>query len=65
MLLVLIGLAAGFFSALFGARRDVYAVRWENTRSGKAGWMPAVTGGWRKGAKPEDQRFLPLTSLSL
>ena len=51
-----------FFGALFGARRDVYAVRWENTRSGKAGWMPAVAGGWRKGARPEDQRYLPLTA---
>ena len=38
-----------FFGALFGARRDVYAVRWENTRTGDAGWMPAVAGGWRKG----------------
>ena len=50
-----------FYAALFGARRDVYAIRWENTRSGKSGWMPAVEGGWRKGARPEDQRYLPLT----
>ena len=33
----------------FRARTDVYAVRWENTRTGAAGWMPAVAGGWRKG----------------
>jgi hypothetical protein len=51
-----------FFSALFGARPDVYAVPWENTRAGKAGWMPAVAGGWRKGARTEDQRYLPLTA---
>ena len=38
-----------FFHALFAARRDVYATRWENTRSGRSGWMPAVRGGWRKG----------------
>jgi len=51
-----------FFAGLFGARSDVYAVRWENVRSGKSGWMPAVEGGWRKGARPEEQRYLPLTA---
>ncbi len=50
-----------FYAALFAARRDVYAVRWENARSGKSGWMPAVEGGWRKGNKPTDHRYLPLT----
>lgn len=50
------------YAALFGARRDVYAVRWENARFGKSGWVPAVAGGWRKGSKAEDQRYLPLTS---
>ena len=39
-----------FFARLFAARPDVYAVRWENRRSGKSGWMPAARGGWRKGA---------------
>ena len=28
-----------FYAALFGARRDVYAVRWESTRRGTSGWM--------------------------
>jgi len=51
-----------FYAALFGARTDVYAVRWENARYGKSGWVPAVKGGWRKGAKPSEQRYLPLTS---
>lgn len=50
-----------FYAAPFAARRDVYAVRWENARHGKSGWMPAVEGGWRKGSKPADQRPLPLT----
>lgn len=50
-----------FYAALFGARKDVYAVRWENARSGKSGWMPAVQGGWRKGSTAADQRYLPLT----
>ena len=51
----------GFFAALFGARTDVYAVRWENRRSGRAGWMPAVRGGWRRGVPAEQREYLPLT----
>ncbi len=50
-----------FYGALFGARRDVYAVRWDNARTGKSGWMPAVEGGWRKGRPASDIRHLPLT----
>lgn len=50
-----------FYAVLFGARRDVYAIRWENARVGKSGWMPAVAGGWRKGSKATEQRYLPLT----
>jgi hypothetical protein len=37
-----------FYAALFGARRDVYAVRWENARSGRSGVNGQVavpTGG--------------------
>src|SRR6478672_10103873 len=51
----------GFFAALFGARTDVYAVRWENRGSGRAGWMPAVRGGWRRGVPAEQREYLPLT----
>ncbi|MBB5786048.1 TOTE conflict system archaeo-eukaryotic primase domain-containing protein [Jiangella mangrovi] len=50
-----------FYATLFGARRDVYAVRWENARTGQAGWMPAVEGGWRKGRPASDIRYLSLT----
>jgi hypothetical protein len=50
-----------FFRALFAARTDVYAIRWENARSGKSGWMPAVRGGWRKGIPAADREYLPLT----
>lgn len=50
-----------FFAALFGARTDVYAVRWENRGSGKAGWMPAVRGGWRRGVPAAQREYLPLT----
>ena len=50
-----------FFRALFAARTDVYAIRWENARSGSAGWMPAVRGGWRKGVPAADREYLPLS----
>lgn len=50
-----------FFGQLFAARTDIYAVRWENARTGKAGWLPAVRGGWRKSARHEDRDYLPLT----
>ena len=50
------------FGALFAARTDVYAIRWENARTGqKAGWLPAVRGGWRKGVPHADRDYLPLT----
>ena len=45
--------------SLFGARSDVFAVRWENTATGKSGWSPAVRGGWTNRAKTKD--YLPLT----
>ena len=43
---------------LFRGREDVYAVRWENARTGKSGYVPAVAGGWsRHGPKA----YLPLS----
>ena len=51
-----------FYAALFGARRDMYAIRWENARRGKSGWVPAVEGGWRKARNASEQRYLPLTA---
>ena len=50
-----------FYAALFAARTDVYATRFENPRTGKSGWVPAVRGGWRKGSRHEDRDYLPLT----
>ena len=50
-----------FYAALFGARTDVYALRWDNAASGRGGWMPAVRGGWRKGRPPAEREYLPLT----
>ncbi len=45
--------------SLFGARSDVFAVRWENAATGRSGWSPAVRGGWTKRAREHD--YLPLT----
>jgi superfamily II DNA or RNA helicase len=50
-----------FYASLFRARSDVYAVRWDSDRTGRGGWMPAVQGGFRKGVRPSDQLYLPLT----
>jgi hypothetical protein len=49
-----------FFAALFAARTDIYATRWEKTQTGKAGWLPAVRGGWRKGVRHENRDHVPL-----
>ncbi|MER7273470.1 DEAD/DEAH box helicase family protein [Dactylosporangium sp. NPDC000244] len=46
----------------FRARADMYAVRWENARTGAAGWMPAVAGGWRKGTDRKAATYLPFTA---
>jgi hypothetical protein len=51
-----------FFGALFAARTDIYAIRWENSRTGQKGWLPAVRGGWRKGIPHAERDYLPLTS---
>lgn len=51
-----------FFRDLFRARADVYAVRWNNSRTGQAGWMPAVEGGWRKGMERSSVNHLALTA---
>ncbi len=50
------------YSDLFRARTDVYALRWENKRTGANGWMPAVSGGWRKGMDRRGVTYLPLTA---
>ncbi|OIN78965.1 DEAD/DEAH box helicase [Mycobacterium malmoense] len=50
-----------FFLDLFRCRSDVYALRWENSRDGRSGWMPAIRGYWRKGMSRADASYLPLT----
>ena len=44
-----------FFASLFAARTDVYALRWEDARTGRGGWVPAVRGGWRKRVPAADR----------
>lgn len=48
------------FRSLFSGRTDVYAIRWENERSGRSGWSPAVVGGPANARRP-DRTYLPLT----
>ncbi|MEO6822148.1 MAG: DEAD/DEAH box helicase family protein [Candidatus Nanopelagicales bacterium] len=49
------------YKSLFASRLDVYAVRWLNQRTSRAGWMPAVAGGWRRGMSAASASLLPLT----
>ncbi|MEX2555217.1 MAG: DEAD/DEAH box helicase family protein [Actinomycetota bacterium] len=44
--------------SLFRGREDVYALRWENTRTGESGYVPATAGGW---TKTGPRTYLPLT----
>ena len=48
------------FHARFVGRTDVHALRWENPRTRKTGWGPAVRGGWGNSKKP-GREYLPLT----
>ena len=48
------------FRSLFAGREDVYALRWENQRTAKSGWGPAVRGGWANARRP-DREYLPYT----
>ena len=48
------------FRALFRGREDVYAVRWENERSGKKGYKPASDDPWSP-RKDQPRTYLPLT----
>ncbi len=45
---------------LFRGREDVYALRWENVRTGKSGYAPTVAGGWT-GARNGPKTYLPLS----
>jgi len=58
------------FRSLFAGREDVFPRRWENPRTGKAGYAPACANEWKPGlcGKPRarcgacpNQAFLPVT----
>lgn len=48
------------FRARFGARSDVYALRWENASTGRSGWSPATRDGWSRSRRSRPE-YLPLT----
>src|SRR5205807_2812942 len=48
------------YRILFSGREDVYAQRWENAKTGKSGWSPAVRGGWGA-ARRRNPEYLPLS----
>src|SRR5665647_2247306 len=52
-----------FFASMFAARSDVYAVRWENARTGRSGWMPAVRGGHP--SRPAGAGVLPTNRIDI
>ena len=63
------------FQLLFRGRDDVFATRWESTRSpGRSGWAPRCSNEWRTGVchKPKvkcaecaSRQFVALTSIEL
>lgn len=48
------------YQNLFRCRTDVYAIRWENRKTGRTGWGPANEGGWRARVERCPLRYLPL-----
>ena len=62
------------FRRLFRGRDDVYAVRWESTRSGRSGYAPACANEWQEGIceKPHvacrdcnHRQLLPITDAAI
>ncbi len=58
------------FRRLFAGRSDVFPLRWENAKTGKAGYAPACANEWIRGVcgKPQikcgecpNQAFIPVT----
>ncbi|WP_414120929.1 TOTE conflict system archaeo-eukaryotic primase domain-containing protein [Corynebacterium nuruki] len=48
------------FADYFSGRPDVYAQRWESTRTGKKGWSPAASSGFYRSGSPASD-LAPLT----
>jgi hypothetical protein len=62
------------FQRLFRSRDDVYAMRWESTKSGRSGYAPACANEWQEGIceKPRvacrdcsHRQLLPLTDAAI
>ena len=53
------------FRSRFLGRDDVYALRWEDQRSGRSGYAPAVAGGWAAAKRTGRRDYLPLTDAVL
>lgn len=62
------------FQRLFRGRDDVYAMRWESTKSGRSGYAPACANEWQEGIceKPRvacrdcsHRQLLPLTDAAI
>jgi hypothetical protein len=51
-----------YFGTRFAARTDIYALRHDNLRTGKTGWVPATCGGFRNGVPHGEGNHLPLTA---
>jgi hypothetical protein len=51
-----------FFGSLFAARTDIYALRYDNRHTGRAGWVPATRGGFHWGVPHYERDYLPLTT---
>ena len=55
------------FRSLFHGREDIYPVRWENSRTGKSGYSPALRNKWdyleakKRGDKNISPEYLALT----
>ena len=49
-----------FYASLFRCRTDVHALRWENRRDGRSGWMPAINGYRRNGMSRAGTPYLTL-----
>ena len=55
------------FRSLFRGRQDTYPLRWESSRTGKAGYSPAIENKWeyleakRGGSSGVEPRYLPVT----
>src|SRR5258708_382403 len=50
------------FRRLFRGREDIYACRWENSKTGMSGYSPSCEGGWKSFKQnTADRIYLPLT----